>query len=132
MKLRNKIILLLTLILCSCSTTKNVERTLDISKEYIYKTDTFVRKDTLLKYDSIFVKLCGDTTYIEKWHTAYKTKYEYLNKVDTVYKTDTIFETKYKVIQKTPSLWNKIKSFILGALGGIITTIIVLFLKKKI
>ena len=129
-------LIILLVILCSCSSTKSIEQSSQnrMSKEYVYRTDTLIRQDTLLRHDSIFVMLRGDTTYIERWHTAYQTKYKYLNKTDTICRTDTITKIEYaeKTIERSPSLWNRIKSFLIGAIAGIVGSIGFLFLKKMI
>ena len=77
------VIMLFILLLCSCTTTKIKEVPIEtIKTEYIQNT----------KIDSVFVKdsidrwIKGDTLYIYKE----RTKYKYINKVDTVCRSDTI------------------------------------------
>jgi len=128
------ILAILLFILCSCSATKSMQKTVNsqVKTEYIYKTDTLLKRDTISRFDSVFVKLKGDTTYIERWHTLYKVKYEYKNRVDTVCRTDTITKVEYgeKIVEKGMSFWQKVKNCLIGTIIGCIITVLVLFLAK--
>ena len=58
--------------------------------EYVTRTDTFHRVDSVYRHDSVAVYLQGETickdkyVYLDKWHKVYKTT------TDTLVKTDSI------------------------------------------
>lgn len=58
--------------------------------EYIYKTDTFARIDSMRIKDSVYVYNSGDTVVIRK--ISYRDRYHNIYKVksDTILKTDSI------------------------------------------
>ena len=69
-------------IICSaCKTVKYVPLE-TVKTEY---RDNFVR-DSIIRYDSVYMKDHGDTIYLERYH------YLYRNKIvrDSIFKTDTI------------------------------------------
>lgn len=94
-------------------------------KEYINRTDTFLRSDTLFRLDSVVIRMQGDTTIIEKirWQNRFVNVYKV--KTDTIFKTDSI-RVPYPVErQLTP--WGKIKmGFGNAAIGISIAAILVL------
>jgi len=71
----------LVLLCCACRTTKYVPIE-TIRTEY---RDNFVR-DSIVRYDSIFVKEKGDTLIIERYRYLYKDKIVR----DSIFKNDTI------------------------------------------
>lgn len=79
----------LLIALCSCTTTKVVEVP-KVHTEYIYKSDTLIKTDSIHVKDSVFVQMKGDTLLIEKWKTAYRDRVRYEVKVDSVMVTDTL------------------------------------------
>lgn len=79
----------LLITLCSCTTTKIVEVP-KVHTEYIYKSDTLIKTDSIHVKDSVFVQMKGDTLLIEKWKTAYRDRIRYEVKVDSVMVTDTL------------------------------------------
>ena len=76
-------------------------------KEYINRTDTFLRSDTLFRLDSVVVRMQGDTTVIEKirWQNRFVNVYKV--KTDTIIKTDSI-RVPYPVERKL-SKWQQLR-----------------------
>lgn len=66
----------LLITLCSCTTTRVVEVP-KVHTEYIYKSDTLIKTDSIHVKDSVFVQMRGDTLLIEKWKTAYRDRIRY-------------------------------------------------------
>lgn len=77
------VIVILILMLYSCTTTKLVEVPVEkVRTEYIHN----IKTDSVFVKDSVDRWLKGDTLYIFKEHT----KFKYINRTDTVCRTDTI------------------------------------------
>lgn len=96
-------------VLFGCTTTKYVEVP-KVHTEYIHKTDTLIKADSIHIKDSVFVKMKGDTLLIEKWRTAYRDRTRYEVKVDSVLVTDTLTQV-IKVNQLTHWQQTKIRCF---------------------
>lgn len=105
------VIILLLIILGSCTSTKYIEIPVPKVKiEYRNHTST----DTLIQNDSIIIKEKSDTVFIEKYKYLYKSS----GVVDTVNITDTITIVKtVEVTKETNRLHNwQIILIILGVL----------------
>ena len=76
-------------------------------KEYINRTDTFLRYDTLFRLDSVVVRMQGDTTVIEKirWQNRFVNVYKI--KTDTIMKSDSV-RVPYPV-EKKLSKWQQFR-----------------------
>lgn len=100
------VLLLLLAMLASCKTTRYVSVP-EYHKEYINRTDTFLRSDTLYKLDSVVVRQQGDTTVIEKirWQNRFVNVYKV--KTDTIIKTDSV-RVPYPV-EKKLSKWQQLR-----------------------
>ena len=92
-------------------------------KEYINRTDTFLRSDTLYRLDSVVVRMQGDTTVIEKirWQNRFVNVYKV--KTDTIMKSDSI-RVPYPV-EKTLTMWQRAKMDVGGWAMGLITVVII-------
>ena len=92
-------------------------------KEYINRTDTFLRSDTLYRLDSVVVRMQGDTTIIEKirWQNRFVNVYKV--KTDTIIKADSV-RVPYPV-EKTLTKWQRVKMDVGGWAMGLITVIII-------
>lgn len=105
------LVILLSIILCGCASTKYVEVPVpQVKIEYRDRTSI----DTLIQNDSIIIKEKGDTIFLEKYKYLYRTK----EVKDTVNVTDTITTIKtVEVVKEVNKLhtWQKI----LMALGGV-------------
>ena len=62
----------------------------EVHTEYITRTDTFVKIDSVSVKDSIYVTQKGDTVRIEKWHVQYRDRWREKIVRDTIMRTDTI------------------------------------------
>lgn len=132
--MRNILITLIALLITSCTTTKYIENPIDrvvevpvevIKKEYIHDT----KIDSVFIRDSIDRWHDGDTFYIYKE----RTKFKYLNKIDTIIKTDTISKTIEVINEKRVEV-NHIKWWqkTLMWLGGLMILLSVVFITYKI
>ncbi len=97
-------------------------------KEYINRTDTFLRSDTLFRLDSVVVRMQGDTTVIEKirWQNRFVNVYKI--KTDTIFKTDSI-RVPYPV-EKNLSKWQQFRLDFGGWAMGVLALGIVFFFIK--
>ncbi len=100
------VVLLLLAMLASCKTTRYVSVP-EYHKEYINRTDTFLRSDTLFRLDSVVIRQQGDTTVIEKvrWQNRFVNVYKM--KTDTIMKSDSI-RVPYPV-EKKLSKWQQLR-----------------------
>lgn len=83
----------------SCKTIKYVPVE-TVKTEYIER----LKSDSVLVYDSVFIKEKGDTVFIEKYKYAYKTK----TKIDSIFVSDTIqipYEVEIIKEVKKPLNW---------------------------
>ena len=80
------LLLLLYLVGCSPKTIYVPE----VHTEYITRTDTFVRIDSVSVKDSIYVTQKGDTVRIERWHVQYRDRWREKIVRDTIMRSDTI------------------------------------------
>ena len=62
----------------------------DVHYEYITKTDTFIKIDSVNIKDSIYVTQKGDTVRIERWRVEDRDRWREKIVRDTVIRTDTI------------------------------------------
>ncbi len=62
----------------------------DVHYEYITKTDTFIKIDSVNIKDSIYVTQKGDTVRIERWRVEYRDRWREKIVRDTIIRTDTI------------------------------------------
>ena len=99
------LLLVAAIVAVGCSTTRVVEVP-RVHTEYVYRTDTFVTRDSIRQTDSVFVQMKGDTLLIERWKTAYRDRTHYKVKVDSVTVTDTLTQV-IKVNELTH--WQKTK-----------------------
>ena len=101
-------------------------------KEYINRTDTFLRSDTLFRLDSVVVRMQGDTTVIEKIRLQNRFVNVYKIKTDTIIKTDSV-RVPYPV-EKKLSKWQQFRLDFGGwAMGGTVVAIvsIIIWLVKR-
>ena len=80
------LVLVLYLVGCSPKTIYVPE----VHTEYITRTDTFVRIDSVSVKDSIYVTQKGDTVRIERWHVQYRDRWREKIVRDTIMRSDTI------------------------------------------
>lgn len=78
-----------------------------VHTEYVSKTDTLIRKDSVYFRDSVYIVQRGDTIYHNAYHTIYKDKLVYNTKTDTIHKTDTVTVVQRVEVEKKVSWWKK-------------------------
>lgn len=127
------VVLLLLAMLASCKTTRYVSVP-EYHKEYINRTDTFLRSDTLFRLDSVVIRQQGDTTVIEKirWQNRFVNVYKV--KTDTIIKTDSI-RVPYPV-EKKLSKWQQLRldfgGWAMGLIVIVIFFVVVWLVRRKV
>lgn len=74
----------------------------EVHTEYITRTDTFVKIDSVSVKDSTIIVQKGDTMLVEKWHTQYRDRWREKIVLDTIMRADTI-SVSYPVEKKVPA-----------------------------
>ena len=97
----------MAIVICCVSCKTKYVTVPEYHKEYINRTDTFLRSDTLFRLDSVVVRMQGDTTVIEKirWQNRFVNVYKI--KTDTIMKSDSI-RVPYPVERKL-SKWQQLR-----------------------
>ena len=81
-------VLLVILVVLICLLFASCTKTEYIAVEKVRNDTTYINKvqrDSIYLHDSTFVKMAGDTVWIERWHTKWQNHLEH----DTVYKART-------------------------------------------
>lgn len=106
----------------------------EIHTEYITKTDTFIERDSILKHDSVVVRMQGDTVYCDRWHTQYRDRWRDRVRIDSIIKVDSV-AVPYPV-EKKLTRWQQVKLDLGGWMVGIIlagvAVAIVYFARRRI
>ena len=113
----------MAIVICCVSCKTKYVTVPEYHKEYINRTDTFLRSDTLYRLDSVVVRMQGDTTVIEKirWQNRFVNVYKV--KTDTIIKTDSV-RVPYPVERKL-SKWQQLRLDFGGwAMGGTVVAIV--------
>lgn len=94
-------------------------------KEYINRTDTFLRSDTLFRLDSVVIRQQGDTTVIERirWQNRFVNVYKV--KTDTLAKVDSV-RVPYPV-EKKLSKWQQVRMDFGGWAIGVLAIVVIIF-----
>lgn len=100
------IAIIAALLLCGCRSIQYVPVE-TVKKEYVSKTDTFVKRDSIYKRDSVMVTVKGDTVFVNRWNVTYKDRWRERIKTDTVFRTDSI-RVPYPV-EKKLTMWESLK-----------------------
>lgn len=112
------IILILFFILTSCKTKIQYVPIESVRTEYINK----YLRDSVIHYDSVFVKEKGDSVWLEKYKYIYKDRV----RVDTFIRTDSI-QVPYAV-EKQLSKWEKVKMDVGGWAIGVASCLLIIFI----
>lgn len=106
----------------------------EIHTEYITKTDTVIERDSILKHDSVVVRMAGDTVYCDRWHTQYRDRWRDRVRIDSIIKVDSV-AVPYPV-EKKLTRWQQVKLDLGGWMVGIIlagvAVAIVYFARRRI
>ena len=125
------VILLLLAMLTSCKT--RYVTVPEYHKEYVNRTDTFMRSDTLFRLDSVVIRQQGDTTVIEKirWQNRFVNVYKV--KTDTIMKSDSI-RVPYPVERKL-SKWQQFRldfgGWAMGLTATVIAFVVIVWLVRR-
>ena len=97
----------MAIVICCVSCKTKYVTVPEYHKEYINRTDTFLRSDTLFRLDSVVIRQQGDTTVIEKirWQNRFVNVYKV--KTDTIMKSDSV-RVPYPV-EKKLSKWQQFR-----------------------
>jgi hypothetical protein len=119
------VMIIIALLFCSCTKTEY------ITVEKVRTDTTYINKvqrDSIYLHDSTFVKVAGDTVWIERWHTKWQNHLEH----DTVYKarTDSV-PVPYPVIKEVEKPRSKFEKGLIGV--GILSIMaLVIFIAFKL
>lgn len=119
MKIAKIIILILLVSVSSCRT--QYVSVPEYHYETIVKTDSFIQRDSILCYDSVFMEKKGDSITIYKTKILYKDKWRERVLIDSVIKVDSIL-VPYPVERKLTK-WEQMKMNV-----GSVSTIATLFI----
>lgn len=104
------VVMIATVAICymltGCTTTKYVP-VVEHHTEYVTKTDTFIKRDSIYCQDSTSIHDKGDTVLIEKWHTEYRDRWRETVHTDSFIKRDSI-PVPYPV-EKKLTKWQQTK-----------------------
>ena len=120
------IALILVLLLSGCAT--KVVTVPEIHTEYVYRTDSFLQRDSIYVNDSVFVREKGDTVWIERYKTLYRDRWRDVVRVDSVVEVDSI---PYKVeVEKSLTWWERQK-IEFGELAMFLMAVLLVFVVLK-
>ena len=120
------IALILVLLLSGCAT--KVVTVPEIHTEYVYRTDSFLQRDSIYVNDSVFVREKGDTVWIERYKTLYRDRWRDVVRVDSVVEVDSI---PYKVeVEKSLTWWERQK-IEFGELAMFLMAVLLVFIVLK-
>lgn len=103
------------------------------------RTDTLVQlrhhRDSIYVHDSTYVRECGDTLYIERWHTAWRDRVQtdtvrvsHTDSVPVPYTVEVV-----KEVERPLTWWQKVRiGFANVALLSAVLLILVALIKHKI
>ena len=115
---------------CLFSCSPKVITVPEYHTEYVVKTDTFIRYDSIYRGDSVIIRIVSDTVWIEHWRTEYKDRWRDRSIHDTIMKTDSI-RVPYPV-EKQLSRWQKLKMDAGGyVVFVLIVAIVIIFIRNK-
>jgi hypothetical protein len=124
-------VLLVILVVLICLLFASCTKTEYITVEKVRNDTTYINKvqrDSIYLHDSTFVKVAGDTVWIERWHTKWQNHLEH----DTVYKarTDSV-PVPYPVIKEVEKPRSTFEKGIMGV--GILSIMaLVVFIAFKL
>ena len=95
----------MVLLLSSCAT--KVVTIPEVHTEYVYKTDSFVKRDSIYFCDSVYIHDKGDTVWVEKFKTLYRDRVRMVVERDTIVRCDTI--PQFVEVENPLSWWDEQK-----------------------
>ena len=103
---RKLFIFIILLTLASCRSVKYVPVE-KVVKEYVNRTDTFIRTDSVYVGDSTVIYMDGDTVFVDRWHTRYRDRWRDRVLIDSFIRTDSV-QVPYPV-EKSLTWWQQAK-----------------------
>jgi len=105
----------------------------NVRTEYINRNDSFFIHDSIFVRDSIVLCTRGESVFVDRWHTRFKTFNVYQTHNDTVLKCDTIRQAPEIVYRDKDLPWYIETLASLGAIFILLVCIIIiLFFSRKI
>ncbi len=80
-----------------------------IRTQYIAKTDTLLRQDSIILHDSVTIYTQGDTVYTTRLTYKDRLRYIYKANTDTIHQTDTITSVVKVEVEKKPTFRERVK-----------------------
>lgn len=114
-------------LLCGCRT--QYVTVPEYHTEYISKMDTFIKRDSIMKHDSVYVSVKGDTVTVEKWSVLYRDRWREKAVHDTIIKTDSI-RVPYPV-EKKLTRWQQLKVDLGEYVLVLLAVLMALYLLRK-
>lgn len=98
--------------------------------EYVTRTDTLVKRDSIHQKDSIMVKVAGDTVTVERLSVMYRDRWREKIVRDTVIRTDSVC-VPYPV-ERRLSIWEKFKQDTAGSIVLMVLAVVIVgfFVRK--
>jgi len=112
--------------LTGCKTTKQTTQQANVSSLQTMS----VKYDSVFveKFDSVFVKINGDTVFVERYKIDYR--YKIKETTDTIIQRDSIYFDNYIEVEKKTSWWSNLKTIIVTLVVGMIIGFILAIIKK--
>lgn len=101
-----------------------------VRTEYIVKSDTFIKHDSIMHRDSVCVHQKGDTVWLEKWHNSYIERIQKQIVTDTMIQRDTI-RVPYPVEKQLTFFQQLAVDWFTYSLIACVILIIILIVKVK-
>ena len=120
------ILAVVLLLMASCTTTKYVTVP-EYHKEYIVRSDTVAKVDSVVIKDSVFVYNVGDTIVINKVAYRDRVKNVYKVRTDTICKTDSVrvpYQTETE-LDKSEKRYMTIGKYLCKGFGWILAAMVV-------
>ena len=119
--------LIVVLSLSSCAT--KVVTVPEVHTEYVYKTDSFVQRDSIWCLDSVFIREKGDTVWVEKFKTIFKDRIRMVVERDTFMRCDTISQV---IEVEKPLTWWQEKKIEFGEIAMVGMALLLVFALLKL
>ncbi len=118
-------------ILTSCKTKTQIVTVPEYHKEYIVRSDTVARVDSVLLHDSVFVYNVGDTIVVNKVMYRDRVRNVYKTRTDTILKTDSV-RVPYPVEQTGRQYAISGKTLVLlGSFLLIVPAVVIVWLARR-
>jgi hypothetical protein len=118
---------IVVLLLSSCAT--KVITVPEVRTEYVYRTDSFIKRDSICINDSVFIREKGDTVWVEKFKTIFKDRIRMVVERDTFMRCDTISQV---IEVEKPLTWWQEKKIEFGELAMVVMVGLLVFVVLKL